>query len=210
MAQTPSNPSKGSLLKQIAVKLARLPRGTQALVSGLAALVVILWPRKTTKLDYISGTTRDLYYGPIRFVPAPTEDNAEGVRLTNDFESKNIIRKTFPLIGFAAIHRLAAPSLEAALREIERKGMGHLVRSYAGGFYPRFVRGSKTNLSSHSYGTSIDINAQENPQGHPPTPGQEQLAPIFEKHGWYWGDKFRPTRDPMHFEFILPPKGVLV
>lgn len=196
-------------LKHFAVKLARLPRGTQALVSGLAALVVLLWPRKTSKLDYINTATRDLYYGPLRFVPAPTPENPEGIRITNDFESRNIIRKTFPLIGFAAIHKSAAPALEAALTEIQRKGMGHLIHSYEGGFYPRFVRNSKTNLSSHSYGTSIDINARENPQGKLGTPDQDKLAAIFEKHGFYYGNRFS-NPDPMHMEYVKPPKGVLV
>lgn len=152
-------------------------------------------------LSYISNAERDARFGPLRFVPAPTASNPEAIRITNDFPSR-IVRWDFPLIGPASVHELAAPSLHAALAEIEARGMGHLVRQFSGGYYPRLVRNSTTSLSSHAYGTAIDVNADENPQGSPPTADQTQLAPIFEKHGWYWGDKFRPKRDPMHFDFV--------
>ncbi len=185
-----------------------LPKHTQALLAGATGLIVLLWPRKTSPLSYITTSQRDQWYGPIRFIPLPTIDNPEGISVTNDFYARNIVRKAFPIIGVASIHKLAAPSLEAALREIERKGWASKIRSFEGGYYPRYVRGSSTNLSSHSYGTSIDINAWSNPQGSPPTDDQALLAPIFEKHGWYWGDRFTSKRDPMHFEFIIQPKGV--
>jgi hypothetical protein len=188
-------------------RLSDMPRGAKWLAAAAGALV-FLWPRKTTKLDYINTATRDRWYGPIQFIPYPVAGNKEGIRITNDFEARNIVREDFPLIGRAGVHRLAAPSLHAALEEIARRGWGYKIRSFAGGFYPRFVRNSTTNLSSHSYGTSIDINADENPQGSPPTQDQLDIAPIFERHGWYFGDKFKPTRDPMHFEFVLPPAGV--
>lgn len=195
-------------LNEVIRILARLPKGTKALMAGLAGLTVLLWPRRTTKVDYIDTVKRDQWYGPIQFIPNPTQYNPEGIYITNDFEARNIIYDTFPLIGRAGIHRLAAPSLRKVLKEIESRGWGHKVKSFQGGFYPRFVRKSTMNLSSHSYGTSIDINADNNPQGGEPTQDQTELAPIFEKHGWYWGDKFRPTRDPMHFEYVVPPRGM--
>lgn len=186
----------------------RLSNGISALIAGGVGLVVFLWPRKTTKLDYITTQQRDQWYGPIRYVPDPKPDNLEGIYIMNNFEPLNIVREEFPLIGRAAIHRVAAPSLRKALTEIQRAGLGHYIKSYAGGFYPRFVRGSQSNLSSHSYGTSIDINAGTNPQGQAPTAEQTALAPYFERNGWYWGDRFTSKRDPMHFEFVLPPKGI--
>ena len=152
-------------------------------------------------LRYITNAERDARFGPLRFVPAPRDDDPEAVRITNDFE-KRLITVNFPLIGRARIHELAAPSLFAALKDIESRDLGHLIQSFHGSYNPRFVRGSTTSLSSHAYGTSIDINAGSNPRGSPPTAEQALLAPIFEKHGWYWGDRFRPTRDPMHFEFV--------
>ena len=177
------------------------------LAGAAAAAATFLFSRKANApLAYPTTAQRDAWFGPIQFVPAPTNDNAEGIRITNGFEAANIVRKTFPLIGQAAIHRLAAPSLEAALTEIQRAGLGAKVKSFAGAYYPRFVRGSTANLSSHSYGTSIDINAGENPQGKPPTADQTLLAPYFEKHGWFWADRYKNSpRDPMHFEYVIPP-----
>lgn len=194
----------GKILTSAQSRLTALPFGAK-LLGGAVGLLVLFWPRKTTPLDYISTSTRDRWYGPIQFVPQPVASNPEGIKITNDFEANNIVRQTFPLIGYAAIHKSAAPSLEAALLEIQRRGYGNKIRSFAGGYYPRFVRKSTVNLSSHSYGTSIDINADTNPQGSAPTADQSDLAPIFEKHGWYWGDKFKPTRDPMHFEYVRQP-----
>src|SRR5262245_32221515 len=162
---------------------------SSAIATGVG-LIVLLWPRKTSKLDYITTSQRDRYYGPIQYIPSPTPDNPEGIHITNDFQAKNITREFFPLIGTASIHKLAAPSLRQALTEIERDGLGRYVTSYAGGYYPRFVRGSRSNLSSHSYGTSIDINASSNGQGTQGTQEQEMLAPYFERNGWYWGKRF--------------------
>lgn len=157
-------------------------------------------------LVYPTTAQRDAWFGPLTAVPAPTAGNPEAVRITNDFEARNIIRKAFPLVGTIQIHRAAAPSLEAALTDIVNAGLGGELKRFAGSYVPRFVRGSTTNLSSHSYGTSIDVNDHENPQGSPPTAGQARLAPFFERRGWFWADRYKTSkRDPMHFEFILPP-----
>ena len=66
----------------------------------------------------------------------------------------------------------------------------------------RFVRGSTTSISNHSWGTAIDltINGVLDKRGN----GQVQyglalIAPIFNQHGWYWGAGFA-TEDGMHFE----------
>lgn len=155
-------------------------------------------------LRYPSNAEREARFGPLHYVAAPTASNPEAVRITNDF-ARRIVRRDFPLIGPADVHELAAPSLMAALSDIEAAGLGPLVRQFAGSWVPRFVRKSKTSLSSHSYGTSIDVNAADNPQGSPPTADQARLAPYFERRGWYWGDRFTTTRDPMHFEFVGAP-----
>ena len=173
---------------------------------GIVGLVVLIMPRRTSALSYIDSSIRDNWYGPIRYIKAPTPDNAEGIIITNDF-SKNIVRHTFPILGAIYLHREAVPSLSKIMQEIERKGWASKVKKFDGSYVPRFVRGSHSTLSSHAYGTSIDINARDNPQGSEPTEDQKLLAPIFEKNGWYWGDRFS-KRDPMHFEFIMKPKTI--
>ena len=65
----------------------------------------------------------------------------------------------------------------------------------------RYQRGS-TKISSHSWGTAVDLkldgklDVRGNNKVHF---GLTLIAPIFNKHGWYWGAAFR-TEDAMHFE----------
>lgn len=176
-------------------------------IAGGLGFLVAIWPRSAkAATSYITNEQRDQWYGPIRFVPAPTSGNPEGISITNDFEPKNIVRKNFPLIGYAAIHKEAAGPLEAALNEIERKGWAHKIQSFEGGYYPRFVRNSNTSLSAHSYGTAVDINAGRLPQGSRADQDQLDIADVFKRHGFYHGDNFSYP-DPHHFEYVLPPKG---
>ena len=66
----------------------------------------------------------------------------------------------------------------------------------------RLVRGSATAISNHSWGTAIDLTLD----GVLDVYGDDKvqygltlIAPIFNRHGWYWGAAFR-TEDGMHFE----------
>jgi hypothetical protein len=62
---------------------------------------------------------------------------------------------------------------------------------------------SKRSISNHSFGTAIDISFK----GHiVDTQGNNKvyfglalIAPIFNRHNWYWGAGFN-TEDGMHFE----------
>jgi hypothetical protein len=69
------------------------------------------------------------------------------------------------------------------------------------------VRHRRTNpgaFSNHSWGTAIDLfyTSDAVPQGSPKTNrGNLLLAPIFNKHGWFWGAGFSGAAvDSMHFE----------
>ena len=97
----------------------------------------------------------------------------------------------------------AVDSLEAVLKDVKAEqrevfdGLGT-----AGMLCARFVRGSTTSISNHSWGTAIDLNL--NGQLDSPGNGKTQrglalIAPIFNRHGWYWGAAF-PKEDAMHFE----------
>jgi hypothetical protein len=66
----------------------------------------------------------------------------------------------------------------------------------------RWVRGSTTSISNHSWGTAIDIkiNGVLDERGNGRVQfGLTLIAPIFNWFGWYWGAAF-PTEDGMHFE----------
>ncbi len=66
----------------------------------------------------------------------------------------------------------------------------------------RLVRGSDTAISNHSWGTAIDLTLDGvlDVRGDDKVQfGLTLIAPIFNRHGWFWGAAFR-TEDGMHFE----------
>ncbi|MBB3195062.1 M15 family metallopeptidase [Roseateles terrae] len=74
--------------------------------------------------------------------------------------------------------------------------------STAGMLCCRNIRGSSRSISNHSWGTAIDLklNNRLDVRGDNQVQmGLTLIAPIFNRHGWYWGAAFR-TEDAMHFE----------
>lgn len=66
----------------------------------------------------------------------------------------------------------------------------------------RLQRNSATRISSHSWGTAIDLklDGKLDVRGNGKVYyGLTLIAPIFNRHGWFWGATFR-TEDAMHFE----------
>lgn len=72
----------------------------------------------------------------------------------------------------------------------------------AGMLCARHVRGSNSSISNHSWGMAVDLNLNGilDTRGDKMTQrGLAEIAPIFNRHKWYWGAGF-PTEDAMHFE----------
>lgn len=97
----------------------------------------------------------------------------------------------------------AVESLREVLADIQQEelevfqGLGT-----AGMLCARLVRGSSSSISNHSWGTAIDLtlNGLLDAVGNRRTQrGLAAIAPIFNRHGWYWGAGF-PREDAMHFE----------
>ena len=97
----------------------------------------------------------------------------------------------------------AVLSLKAVMADIAReqpevyRGLGT-----AGMLCCRWVRGSTTAISNHSWGTAIDLtlNGILDAYGDDKVQyGLTLIAPIFNRHGWFWGAAFR-KEDGMHFE----------
>ncbi len=97
----------------------------------------------------------------------------------------------------------AIASLKEVIAEIRQQqadvfgGLGT-----AGMLCCRLVRGSNTSISNHSWGTAIDLtlNGELDVRGNNRVQeGLARIAPIFNRHGWYWGAGF-PKEDAMHFE----------
>jgi hypothetical protein len=97
----------------------------------------------------------------------------------------------------------AVESLKAVMADVEQQesevyhGLGS-----AGMLCVRLIRGSTTGISNHSWGTAVDLklNGILDVRGDDRVMiGLAKIAPIFNRHGWYWGAEFR-TEDAMHFE----------
>jgi peptidoglycan hydrolase-like protein with peptidoglycan-binding domain len=99
--------------------------------------------------------------------------------------------------------RPALASLEKVLLEVKGTHPDvHAALGTAGMTCARLVRGSTSTISNHSWGTAIDLklNGALDRRGDGKVQeGLARIAPIFNKHGWFWGAGFQ-TEDGMHFE----------
>ncbi len=72
----------------------------------------------------------------------------------------------------------------------------------AGALCARFIRGSTTSISNHSWGAAVDLTLEGNldAMGDGGTQfGLVILAEFFNDEGWYWGAGYG-REDSMHFE----------
>lgn len=97
----------------------------------------------------------------------------------------------------------AVETLRAILRDVraqEREvydALGHV-----GMLCCRYVRGSRTTISNHSWGTAIDLTLEGrlDKRGDERTQaGLLKIYKIFNDHGFFWGAAFT-IEDSMHFE----------
>lgn len=102
------------------------------------------------------------------------------------------------LVGFATeFHQLIEPLDEGALDDW--------------GYCFRMIRGSQTNLSNHSSGTAIDLNASHHALGKVGTFPAEKipiLKALAKKYSLTWGGDYQHRKDEMHFEVAIPPSKI--
>ncbi len=160
---------------------------------------------------------RQQVFGHYRFEPAPTGNDPEAIRILDDWEQQSIEWVNVPqLAGFrnakrngdVQFHRLAAPQFTGLWKAWEEEGMLDRVLSFEGSYVPRFIRGSRTALSNHAFGSAFDINLRWNRLGAVPALVGEQgsvreLVATANRFGFYWGGHFRDRPDGMHFEVAL-------
>ncbi len=101
-------------------------------------------------------------------------------------------------------HKKGAEQLKSLWASWEKEKVLDKVLTWDGSYVPRFIRGSKTRLSNHAFGTAFDINVKWNGLGkRPALVGEKgsvrELVEIANEHGFYWGGHFR-RYDGMHFE----------
>lgn len=164
----------------------------------------------------LSGSQR--LFGKFSFVPAPTKSNPEAIRVTDGWDTKNLVTVVVPQLitlglsksGRVTLHRLVAKQFIGLWEAWEKRGLLKYVISWDGAYLGRFIRGSRTTLSNHAFGSAFDINADWNARGASSAlPGKRgYLWPLVEvalEFGFFWGGWWgtggRPgTVDGMHFE----------
>jgi len=178
------------------------------------------WPPPPIDLSPLNGDQKKSFFGAFQFKPSGTIDNPEAVTILDGWYSKNIVSVEIPqlkgLLGTSNLtkfpfHKAGADQFSGVFRAWEKAGLIGLVKSWGGSYSARFIRGSRTVLSNHSYGSAFDINVPWNYLNTVPalvgkTGSIRELVPIANKLGLYWGGHFRRPGfengrlDGMHFE----------
>ncbi|MGH2767224.1 MAG: M15 family metallopeptidase [Actinomycetota bacterium] len=138
------------------------------------------------------------------FAAAPRSDGT--VAVSPAWVRSNIRTAPVPILGPIRCHRLILPLVRAALEELARRGVGHLIdrADYGGCYYPRFIASDPgTGLSHHSWGIALDINVSQGLPGRQPTI-DPRVVDAFEAQGFKWGGEFL-IPDGTHFEFVRFP-----
>ena len=153
----------------------------------------------------VSNADRVAQFGEFKF---KLNDACPGeIIITDDWESKNIVKSTIPFSGGKTVrmNKKIVKQFEGLWQAWQSAGLLNRVLTWDGGFVPRFVRGSTTLLSNHSWGTAFDLNAAYNGLGKQPALVGEkgcirELIPLANQFGWYAGAHFKSRPDGMHFE----------
>lgn len=142
-----------------------------------------------------------------------TEKSQNGWVASKD--PKEIKIKSFPIKGTdfkIRCNEICGPILAAFAAEFHEKveplDQGELDDW---GYAYRNVRGDKTNLSNHSSGTAIDLNARKHPLGKAITFKPIQIVMIrqlIQKYHLRWGGDYKNRKDEMHFEIMETPEQV--
>ncbi|MCA9133726.1 MAG: M15 family metallopeptidase [Planctomycetales bacterium] len=168
------------------------------------------WPPRPSFSALVGDAARANVFGRFQYTHDPLPDNPENIRVSGTWRRDNIVRTSIdmgPMVGTRTVyfHRLAVTQLESLWRAWGEAGLLDRVRTYAGSYVPRFIRGSTRTLSNHAYGSAFDINAAWNGLGRTPAAVGSigcvrELVPLAHQYGFYWGGHFRSRPDGMHFE----------
>jgi|GEM_PF-5371058 len=158
---------------------------------------VVAWARRERNIlvNIPSGLAEiEREFGKIEFT-----DTAGGyIEIKNDF-AKNIVEHEYPVVGRQIFHAKLVKVLEAALDQIQKRGLDREFRQF-GTWCPRHqYHDSAKSLSTHSWGIAFDLNQATNLPG---TRGNidPDIVEVFEMFGFEWGGRWA-FRDPMHFQY---------
>lgn len=171
------------------------------------------WPARPA-FGSISPAQREKLFGKFAYVSTPMQWNPETIKITDSWPAYNIETVFVPQLvgvpgapkdGKIQFNKQCSTQLVAMFAEWEKAGLKDRILTWGGSWVPRFIRGSRTVLSNHSWGTAFDINVQWNGLGVTPAlKGQKgcvrELVQIANENGFYWGGHWKDRPDGMHFE----------
>lgn len=157
---------------------------------------------------------RERVFGAFSYEHTPSKGDPEAITIEGAWIRDNITQVKIPqLIGIAGaprdggvyFHAAVAKQLSGLFKAWEAEGLIGRIKSWAGSWVPRYIRGSRSVLSNHAFGSAFDINAPWNQLGATPahvgaTGSVRELVPIAHEFGFYWGGNFKRRPDGMHFE----------
>lgn len=171
------------------------------------------WPTQPT-IKSLAFQDRGKLFGNFSYVSSPVANNPEAITITDSWAKDNITSvmikqlhgvKGAPSSCRVQFHKKLESQLVHLFDAWESECLTSHLKTWGGSWVPRFIRGSRTSLSNHAWGTAFDINVQWNMLGTVPAlKGKEgsvrELVEIAYKHGFYWGGWFPNRPDGMHFE----------
>lgn len=172
------------------------------------------WPKRPAGIVQLSDSGRAAIFGTFKYEAAPTADNPEAIKILDDWAKNNIVSVPLPQLkgvkgapksGAVQFHRLGADQLQQAFKALETRGLIKHVLTWNGSWVPRFIRGSNTKLSNHSFGTAFDLNVEWNKLGTQgalkgQTGSVREIVLTMAEFGFYWGGWYGGRVDAMHFE----------
>lgn len=171
------------------------------------------WPPPPDFQPLGSDSAKAALFGQFQYKPAGVPGNPEAIIVLGTWYHDNIVQVEVPqLSGIRGtvghtkfpFHKLGAAQFAGFFKAVEKAGLKDRLLTWGGSYAARFIRGSRTYLSNHSFGTAFDINVPWNMLGSQPALlGKHgcvrELVPLAYKLGLYWGGHFGRV-DGMHFE----------
>ena len=170
-----------------------------------------------------NAAKRDAEFGSFNFTNNPPDGKRVTIDIKPTWEEENIVTVEVPALAKALdktkarakVHKNIQDQFLGLWQAWDDAGLIHLVLTWEGAFYPRYVIGvsadnvkakNRNSLSNHAWGTAFDINYEWNQLGKiPALVGQKgsvrELVPLANKFGFFWGGHFKSRLDGMHFEW---------
>lgn len=179
---------------------------------GYAAVTDRDLPVKPPNVSSLTPAQRVQLFGVIEYIADGTPSNPERIKIINDWQKVHLGSVEIPQLKnvkgagrTVSFHKKAIPQLVRFFERVEKEDLLSHLLTWGGTWSPRFIRGSRTTLSNHSWATAFDCNVAWNGLGvRPALMGTEgsvrELVEIGYEHGLIWGGHWPSRPDGMHFE----------